>query len=72
MQALVVATPGAYLPHGMWNLHGPGIEPMSSALARGFLTAGPPGKSKFGNLSNDLMEAGVCECAVRGMSVGLS
>ena len=45
---------------------------MSPALGRGFLTAGPPGKSKFGSLSNDLIKLGVCECAVRGMSVGLS
>ena len=32
--------------HGMWNLHRPGIEPMSLALAGGFLVTGPPGKSK--------------------------
>ena len=29
----------------MWNLPGPGIEPMSPALAGEFLTTGPPGKS---------------------------
>ena len=29
----------------MWNLPGPGIKPMSPALAAGFLTTGPPGKS---------------------------
>ena len=29
----------------MWDLPGPGIEPMSPVLAGGFLTAGPPGKS---------------------------
>ena len=30
----------------MWgNLPAPGIEPMSLALASGFLTTGPPGKS---------------------------
>ena len=34
---------GASLPHGMWDLPGPGIEPMSPALAGGFLTTGPPG-----------------------------
>ena len=28
----------------MWNLPGPGIEPMSPALAGGFITNGPPGK----------------------------
>ena len=29
----------------MWDLHGPGIEPVSPALASGFLTTAPPGKS---------------------------
>ena len=28
----------------MWDLPGPGIEPMSPALAGGFLTTAPPGK----------------------------
>ena len=31
----------------MWNLPGPGIEPMSPALAGGFLTTVPPGKSQY-------------------------
>ena len=35
----------AYLLHGMWDLPGPGFEPMSPALAGGFLTTVPPGKS---------------------------
>ena len=35
----------AWLPYGMWNLPGPGIEPVSPALAGRFLTTGPPGKS---------------------------
>ena len=35
----------AYLLHGMWDLPGPGLEPMSPALAGGFLTTVPPGKS---------------------------
>ena len=30
----------------MWDLPGPGMEPVSPALAGGFLTAGPPGKSQ--------------------------
>ena len=30
---------------GMWDLPGPGIEPVSPALAGGFLTTAPPGKS---------------------------
>ena len=37
----------AQLPHSMWNLPGPGIEPVSPALAGRFLTTGPPGKSWF-------------------------
>ena len=32
-------------PHRIWNLPGPGIEPVSPALAGGFLTTGPPGWS---------------------------
>ena len=34
----------AQLLRGMWDLPGPGIEPMSLALAGGFLTTAPPGK----------------------------
>ena len=33
-------------PHGMWNLPKPGIEPVSAALAGGFLSTAPPGKSQ--------------------------
>ena len=29
----------------MWDLPGPGLEPVSPALADGFLTTVPPGKS---------------------------
>ena len=36
---------GALLLHGMWNLPGPGIKPLSLALAGGFLSAASPGKS---------------------------
>ena len=32
---------------GMWNLPGPGIQLVSPALAGGFLTTAPPGKSTF-------------------------
>ena len=35
----------ALLPCGTWDLLRPGIKPMYLALAGGFLTAGPPGKS---------------------------
>ena len=34
----------AYLLHGMRDLPGPGLEPMSPALAGRFLTTAPPGK----------------------------
>ena len=31
--------------HGTWDLPGPGLDPMSPALAGGFLTTAPPGKT---------------------------
>ena len=34
----------AYLLHDMWDLPGPGLHPVSPALAGGFLTIAPPGK----------------------------
>ena len=34
----------AQLIRGMWDLPGPGLKPMSPALAGGFLTTTPPGK----------------------------
>ena len=40
------ASTQAQLPHSTWTLPGPGIEPTSLALAGGFLTTGPPGKSR--------------------------
>ena len=33
----------AQLLHGAWDLPGPGLEPVSPALAGGFLTTAPPG-----------------------------
>ena len=36
----------SYLPRGMRNLPGPGIKPVSPALAGGFLATGPPRKSQ--------------------------
>ena len=35
----------AYLLRGMWDLPGPVIEPVSPAVAGGFLTTAPPGQS---------------------------
>ena len=37
----------AQLLHGMWDLPGPGLKPVSPALAGGFLTTAPPGKPFF-------------------------
>ena len=34
----------AQLLHGMWDLPGPGLKPVSPALAGRFLTTVPPGK----------------------------
>ena len=31
------------MPRGMWDLPGPGIKPVSPALAGGFFTTEPPG-----------------------------
>ena len=33
--------------HGMWDLPGPGVEPVSPALAGRFSTTAPAGKPKF-------------------------
>ena len=35
----------AQLLRGMWDLPGPGVEPMSPALAGRFLTTAPPGEA---------------------------
>ena len=37
----------AHLLHGMWDLPGPGLEPVSPALVGRFLTTEPPGKPSF-------------------------
>ena len=39
----------AQLLHGTWDLPGPEIEPVFPALAGGFLTTAPPGKSQKDN-----------------------
>ena len=38
----------ALLLRSMWDLPGPGLEPVSPALAGGFLTTAPPGKPCHG------------------------
>ena len=40
-----VVARGPWLPHGMWNLPRPGIEPVFLALAGRFLSTGAPGSS---------------------------
>ena len=37
----------AQLLRGMWDLPGPGLEPVTPALAGGFLTTAPPGKPQY-------------------------
>ena len=48
----------ASLLHGMWDHPGPGLEPVSPALAGGFLTTAPPGKSCLVLLFVSLATAG--------------
>ena len=43
----------AQLLRGMWDLPGPGLEPVSPALA-GFLTTAPPGKSRDSVLKKEI------------------
>ena len=47
LQAHELSTCGTrdLLFHGMWDLPGPGINPVSLALAVRYLSTGPPGKS---------------------------
>ena len=44
----------AQLLRGMWDLPRPGLEPVSLALADGFSTTAPPGKSQFLKYFNSL------------------
>ncbi|KAJ8777134.1 hypothetical protein J1605_014517 [Eschrichtius robustus] len=44
----------AELLRGMWDLPGPGLEPVSPALAGGFLTTAPPGKPWISILASAL------------------
>ena len=46
----------------MWDLPRPGLEPVSPALAGGFLTTAPPGKSKDGSF-----EGFVADVKIRAM-----
>ena len=51
----------AQLLCGMWDLPGPGLEPVSPALAGGFLTTEPPGKSWTTNI-NSVVVSFCCCC----------
>ena len=46
----------AYLLCGMWDLPRPGLEPVSPALAGGFLTTAPPGKPQSVDLNVNLIQ----------------
>ena len=46
----------ASLLRGMWDLPGPGLEPVFPALAGRFLTTVPPGKSSLLFLNNDFLK----------------
>ena len=46
-----------WLPRGLWDLPGIGIEPTSSASAGGSLTTGPPGKSDIHFLIEKLLSS---------------
>ena len=58
----------AQLLHGMWDLPGPGLEPMSPALAGRFLTTVPPGKSLSVDILNKVpkMPTSVLAIGIRG------
>ena len=47
----------------MWDLPGPGIKPVSPALAGGFLTTAPPGNSTRKHVSGQCREDMVMKCA---------
>ena len=49
----------AWLFRGMWDPPGPGLEPVSPALAGGFLTIAPPGRS---------LAFGISTCPLAGQS----
>ena len=45
----------AQLLRGMWDPPGPGLEPVSPALADGFSTTAPPGKPGFSILAKNVI-----------------
>ena len=58
---------------GMWDLPRSGIEPMSPALQGGFLTVGPPGKSRRSLLIiYFIYSSGSISCSRKGVRKGLA
>ena len=55
----------------MWALPGPGLEPVSPALAGRFLTPGPPGKSSPAILPTHLSMSWPCLEALQGLNTPL-
>ncbi|KAJ8798621.1 hypothetical protein J1605_016424 [Eschrichtius robustus] len=49
----------------MWDLPGPGLEPMSPALAGRFLTTAPPGKPLIYFLAHRLQTRRLSSCGSR-------
>ena len=48
--------PQASLPHSIWNLPRPGIEPVPPALANRVLTTGPPENSPFATINRNVKQ----------------
>ena len=57
----------ALLLCGMWDLPGPGLKPVSPALAGGFLTTALPGKPNFYIFISIIPD--ISQCSVRQSSV---
>ena len=51
----------AQLLRGMWDLPRPGLEPVSPALAGGFLITAPPGKSLASHFHTNTLKSRKCE-----------
>ena len=59
----------AQLLRGMWDLPRPGLEPVSPALAGGFLTTPPPGKPKWHYFSGFIAPARILgQCWIEVLS----
>ena len=69
----------ALLLRGLWDLPGPGLEPVCPALAGGFLTTVPPGKSQkvcfilfYFFLRDDIYSFSKCYSKTRGKKMVLA